>query len=333
MPRSRLSKISNIRALAIFLVVLGHSIILYSSSWDLYQTSVRSAFLDQLKRLIDVPQMPLFFSLSGFLFFFTFNKHRSFWNLLKNKGLRLLVPYLMIGICFLLPIRLLIRYPGYTELVIVDFAGNFFMSTDVGHLWFLPALFFIFLFSHGILWLASKIPGVRQISDLFLCVCAGLLYLEGYRIGFGYPPVLGAFSNLIWFALGYCLNYRAAILEKLYNYKPIKWCFLMLNITILVFYMLYGSQGVLFDLGMRALCVVNAYGAMPEESPRIVQKIDKNSFGIYLFHSPLIYIVFAFLPEASPWLVVFLNLVVFGACAYFLTELVRKTKLRFAIGE
>lgn len=32
----RLTKIGNIRALAIFMVVLGHSIILYYSNWDLY---------------------------------------------------------------------------------------------------------------------------------------------------------------------------------------------------------------------------------------------------------------------------------------------------------
>ena len=32
------TKIVNIRALAIILVVLGHSIILYSSQWDLYET-------------------------------------------------------------------------------------------------------------------------------------------------------------------------------------------------------------------------------------------------------------------------------------------------------
>ncbi len=55
MKENRLSQLGNIRAFAIFLVVLGHSIILYSGSWDLYQTDLSVPFLDQLKRLIDVP--------------------------------------------------------------------------------------------------------------------------------------------------------------------------------------------------------------------------------------------------------------------------------------
>lgn len=39
------NRLMNIRALAITLAVLGHSIILYSTSWDLYETNQRSAFL------------------------------------------------------------------------------------------------------------------------------------------------------------------------------------------------------------------------------------------------------------------------------------------------
>lgn len=93
--QKRLTQLSNIRALAIFLVVLGHSIILYSSSWNLYETTVSAPLLDVLKRIIDIPQMPLFFSLSGYLFVFSHQRSRGFWQLLKNKFLRLLVPYLM----------------------------------------------------------------------------------------------------------------------------------------------------------------------------------------------------------------------------------------------
>lgn len=64
----RLSQIGNIRALTIFLVVLGHSIILYSSAWDLYETTVSAPFLELLKKLVDIPQMLLFFSLSRVIF-------------------------------------------------------------------------------------------------------------------------------------------------------------------------------------------------------------------------------------------------------------------------
>ena len=56
--QKRLTRIGNIRALAIFLVVLGHSIILYSAGWGLYETTRQAPFLSWLKRVIDILQMP-----------------------------------------------------------------------------------------------------------------------------------------------------------------------------------------------------------------------------------------------------------------------------------
>ncbi len=91
------TKIVNIRALAIILVVLGHSIILYSSQWDLYETINQVPVLDNMKRIIDVIQMPLFFSISGFLFCYSKNKKINFFAFFKNKFFRLLIPYMDFG--------------------------------------------------------------------------------------------------------------------------------------------------------------------------------------------------------------------------------------------
>lgn len=62
------NKITNLRAIAIFLVVFGHSIIIYSSEWNLYYTQNTCVFFDYLKRVINLIQMPIFFAISGFLF-------------------------------------------------------------------------------------------------------------------------------------------------------------------------------------------------------------------------------------------------------------------------
>ena len=329
----RLSQVGNIRALAIFLVVLGHSIILYSSGWDLYKTGQNVPFLNWLKGLVDIPQMPLFFSLSGYLFALTHGRKRGLVHLLKNKALRLLVPYIGIGLCFLLPIRIAVGFPSYQGMGIGGFFLKLLTASDVGHLWFLPALFFAFLLSEIILTIAEKIPGIGKCPALFLCVAALALHLEGYRIGFGYPPLLGAFNYLIWFSFGYFLNVHQHIVRKVYRFPGMKWALLALNAGLLVYCLFADYVRVLISLGMKALCILNAYGAMPEKSCALVEKIDRNSFGIYLLHSPLIYITFAYIPNAHPAIVVFLNLVVFGAAAYGLTELTRKTKLKVLIGE
>ena len=329
----RLSQIGNIRALCIFLVVLGHSIILYSSGWDLYETAVSVPFLDLLKKFIDIIQMPLFFSLSGYLFVFTHGKKRGFLPLLKNKALRLLVPYLGISVCFLLPLRLAIGYPSYQGMAVRTFLQKLLTSSDVGHLWFLPALFCVFVLSEIILSAVEKLPGIRNYPALFLCIVSFALYLEGYRIGFGYPPLFSAFHYLIWFSLGYFLNVHEALLRKVYRVPGVKWALPALNAGLLVYCLCSDAVQLPISLTTVALCIVNAYGVIPETSCALVEKIDRSSFGIYLFHSPLIYITFANIPNAHPAMVVLINLVVFGAAAYGLTALIRRTKLSVFIGE
>jgi peptidoglycan/LPS O-acetylase OafA/YrhL len=112
-----------------------------------------------------------------------------------------------------------------------------------------------------------------------------------------------------------------------------KWALLALNVGLLTWCLTADAMRVLLSLGITALCIMNIYGAMPEKSCSLIQKIDHNSFGVYLFHSPLIYITFANIPDAHPAIVVFINLVVFGAAAFGLTEVIRRTKLKVLIGE
>lgn len=127
----------NLRALAILLVMLGHSIILYSQDWGLYATSVRVPFFDFAKRVINTIQMPLFFSISGFCLVFSF---QSFLNgdksiFLFKKAKRILIPFLIVGLFWLIPVRLIIKYPGWSghsilRIVFVDLI----YGKDNGHL-------------------------------------------------------------------------------------------------------------------------------------------------------------------------------------------------------
>ena len=54
---------------------------------------------------------------------------------------------------------------------------------------------------------------------------------------------------------------------------------------------------------------------------------------MYLFHSPLVYLTFKFLPNISPILMIIINFIVFGSISYIITYLIRKTKFKFIIGE
>lgn len=331
--KKRLTQIGNIRALAILLVVFGHSIILYSQAWDLYETDWQVPFLNWLKELIDLHQMPLFFSLSGYLFVFTHEKKKGFWNLLKNKTLRLIVPYLGIGICFLLPIRMLIGFPGYQNSGVSDILRKFVCSSDVGHLWFLPALFITFLLSELILALAESIPVIKRYPEVFLCITACGLYLEGYRIGFGYAPLLAVYMYLLWFSLGYAIHKWQRLFRYVCSFRAIKWLLLIMCLLAHIWWGISGSARVLLSLSLKLLFILSVYAMMPEKTCDVVEKVDRNSFGIYLFHSPMIYLTFSIMPNANPIIVIVINLFLFGAIAYALTAWIRKTKLKVFIGE
>lgn len=141
------ARLNNIRALAILVVMLGHSIIIYSPAWGIYSTSNSCDFFSQLKSLINILQMPAFFSLSGFLFKSTLDKRDAAY-IIKNKILRLIVPYFFIGLFYMLPIKLIAQYPQWQgkalwKIILFDILLGF----DNGHLWYLYSLFIIFCLS------------------------------------------------------------------------------------------------------------------------------------------------------------------------------------------
>ncbi|RGP01733.1 hypothetical protein DXA79_08640 [Bifidobacterium pseudocatenulatum] len=94
-----------------------------------------------------------------------------------------------------------------------------------------------------------------------------------------------------------------------------------------------GVESMLFSKIISLIYVLAAYLVVPNHSTAALRKISRNSMGIYLFHSPLIYLSFNFWPNISPWLMVLINFVGFGTIAYGMTELVRKLGLGIVIGE
>lgn len=106
-------RLNLIRTLAIVLVMLGHSIIIYEPSWTIINTDIEAPYFVLLKQVINLVQMPLFFALSGYLFFYTLQKKGSLMELMRNKTSRLLLPFIMVGVFFMIPIKTLLAVPGY----------------------------------------------------------------------------------------------------------------------------------------------------------------------------------------------------------------------------
>ena len=143
--KERNHQIDNIRAIAIIIVVFGHSIILYSSTWNLYASNYNVPVLDYIKSWINLIQMPLFFSLSGQLFLFEIDRHKLL-SIIKRKTIRLLIPYLTIAAIWMIPIKLLVGYPGYKGKNFFNiYFHDILLGHDNGHLWYLPCLYLCFI--------------------------------------------------------------------------------------------------------------------------------------------------------------------------------------------
>ena len=98
------NEFDTLKVLAIILVVIGHITVLYTpqGAFDDIQVNSTMSFLTNGIYLF---HMPLFIALSGAIFMLSANKgkYNSFRPFIINKTKRIIIPYLFIGTCCLLP--------------------------------------------------------------------------------------------------------------------------------------------------------------------------------------------------------------------------------------
>lgn len=328
-------KIVNLRALAILLIVFGHSIIIYDPTFELLNSSVEVPLLASIKHIISFIQLKLFFMLSGFCLFYSCGQRKIWWRskfcqfsfFVKNKFCRILIPYFVIAFLWMDPIKYVLSIPGYTDPVRFVLEQLYF--TNCGHLWFLPCLFLIMII---VRFLVLDNSSVGRVLIIFLCA-SGLSYFSFY-----FSNVF-QFDNVIYylpyFVLGFAINaFLNDDLAKLVNGRNrINVVFWSLTVSIALLYITYKITSIGFDWLLSVIILIAFYIVTPGRSNRIISFISDNSFGLYLFHSPLIYITAKYMNDASPVLMVFVNFFVFGCFSLFLSYYLSKTALKFAVGD
>ncbi|MCT1216201.1 acyltransferase [Latilactobacillus curvatus] len=301
----RLDNIVIMRVFAIITVVMGHSMIIFSDSWNYYQLSNSSQFFNYFKIIINIYQMPIFFFVSGYLFYYLkveLGKYESKKKFLNNKFKRLVIPYFFVAIFYMVPLRILGSYPNYInksffEIILRDII----LGADSGNLWFLPVLFLIFFFFRYIFF-SEKLEFMREKYYLWL-----IIFLICANISVLVPNVLfvkNFLQYLIYFFLGY--SFKEVIMPSKITFSR-KGLIILLAIGSMSFF-----QQVFFVKGnsiyLAALRFnVNVLSAIASciliyiisdkiilkdtsiANNVILKKIDEDSFGIYLFHSPLLY--------------------------------------------
>ena len=318
----KISKIVNIRFLAIILVVLAHSIIIYKAEWGYYSADIDCELFNFVTNLIYIFHMPLFFSISGYLFVENCREKYNIRKIINKKFKRLIVPAIIVGLIYVLPIRYICNYTPYEEnTLIYNILFNIILGLDNGHLWYCYSLFIIFVVSYFI----------ESISNKYIKIFIVLLISF---IGQFIPTYIGsALNNLIWFYLGFLI--KKAHLNKSYNIA-----LLLISITSIILYFIcyyiepqyYNYIQILLKYFVCIAIIPLIYNVIPNKNNNLIEKISDSSYGIYLFHSPLVYITFAFMPNLNPFLILFINFVFFGIIAYTISKKIKKTQFKFVLG-
>ncbi len=312
-----------LRAFAIILVVFGHSIIIFDPEWTMFEPSQPSELLYTVKRFINVVQMPLFISLSGYLFYSSISKRDStYFEFVKKKYLRIIIPYIIITFLWMNPIKWIVKFQDINSWEQLLFGQILGKGETNGHLWFLYCLFVIFLISKFIILIEYK-----WYVDFILLGILSLIHLASGKLT-GLFSISTVSYYFVYFFVGYMINKYLSHFEKKHNKFFIPciiciWTFCVyfshpISNLILVILILIGIYMISFNRIHKS---------------KFVNDISTFSFGIYLFHSPLIYITYTYFADIHPILIIIINFLFWGSISYLITMLLKNSKLKFIIGD
>ena len=334
-------RIDNMRAVAILLVVFAHSVIIYDPAWTWFSSVHEAAFLRDVKTVIAMIHMPIFTFLSGYLFHKK-PQRSSFPKLLRDKAKRILIPYFVFALFWMIPIKLLVGFSQYTEVSFGELVlKGIVLGQYNGHLWYCYFIFAAFvvayLLYHGVKRVANRLG--KPCSDegvyAILLAVAVLLYAMKNSSLLNVPGVsrmLKRFcGNFVWFCFG---SLTGAYLEQRSIPRAlavgVKYGSLA-GFCLTVFFYFRGVK--LLSAGIGLLGILGSYCIVPAKPVKALSALAKNSFGMFLFHSPFVYVTFTYLPDISPVWMVLINFGLFGTAAYAATILLRRTRLKFILGE
>ena len=164
-----LAEVSFMRPILVILLVLYHAFIVYNNGWEEPAGFSANPFYKWLDRSSYAFLLESFVFISGYIWSYQRieqQKQESFGILIKKKIKRLIIPSILFSILYILlfsPNSLIVKnLIGGGDLLLNILSG-------AGHLWFLPALFWCFLF----IWIIEQFklsPYLKFIGLLILSI-------------------------------------------------------------------------------------------------------------------------------------------------------------------
>lgn len=321
------TRIALLRVIATFIVILGHSIIIYSPDWSEiygYHPAYESHFLHQLKGVINSFQMELFFSISGFCFLYTMRRRTNFPAFVKGKFIRLLIPFIFIAILWMIPLRLIAHYKAYEGADIPAIIYNALTVNDAGHLWFLPVLFCIMGIAYFVM------PLIKKNTALPFAIAVAV-YIGSYLA----PNFITRQTchYFLYFTIGFYLNHLNIF--NINNSTKIK----ITGLIVAFFTILFALRaiceapvGAIIRVSTPAAIILIAYSLARDTKSTVLEYLDKNSFGLYLFHSPVLYVGMHYIAHLPPPIYITTQLIGSVLISLMMCHILKRARLGFLIG-
>ena len=324
----KLNEYDVLKAFAIILVVIGHVTILFTpTSHPQDDTRIAQAITFGIYLF----HMPLFMAISGAVYQLSKRKplYNEFWPFVKNKLKRIIIPYYLVGLLALLPVMVYI-YPD-TEWSDTQTWMKILLAKDCRHLWYLLALFWIFIFQ----FVADRLQ--LNLWGLFIISSALTLAVNWLWPDFDIMCVRMALRKWPCFILGMIMvrDLNNISLRKILLISAIgsATCALLI-VKSTNFYIDATCSLILPYFICSALIVVARQLSLSNSWQNIIRAIAGYSFGIYLFHMMIIYLVRHWLGSyLNMWMLMAVMFIVSIIVSVGVTALLRKLNLGFVIGE
>uniref|UniRef100_A0AB33JFL7 Acyltransferase family protein n=1 Tax=Prevotella sp. GTC17262 TaxID=3236797 RepID=A0AB33JFL7_9BACT len=320
--------LDKLKIIATLLVVLGHVTRMYSGASIIEMP--HESILMWLTDFIYSFHMPLFVFISGAIYYIgkrENGKYKDECKFILSKVERLLIPYLCFAILWVLPTML---YLGKVETDLLSYIRqSYLLGINSRHLWYLMMIFVLFIaFNHfeSYFYRYTKFSG-----GIFL-----FLHFLSY-VAPSYFQISATLKYLIYFYFGYI--YKQKDLEDcLKNRYSIIFVILHLVFVLLQYTMIEDISFIhpiinlitsLFGIIAAVFIVLNF-----QLKGVFFKKVLNYSYGIYLYHPMIIYLLFFWLKDYIhiAWICSLVIFVISILASFVFVSVTRRLRLSFMIG-
>lgn len=335
------NNITFIRAMAMILVVLGHSFAPFLENGVYWKTlgvvgTLNAA--DIIRGIVYSFHMPLFMSVSGYLFYYEIenslqicrNKERikSIITFTYKKIWRLVVPFILVMYLWRKPLAYLLGTESKP-----DSLKSAIIFHTTGPLWYLYVLFAIFILEKIIMWFIWSNENHIKIS--LICMAA-FAYLGYFMSGVVHHVLIYNF----YFLIGITIHKYFEKIKKVSNAIVI----LLLAVSILLTSaLLWGTNtdiaviDILLQMVIAIIDIIIIYRLTVhlrhKDISKIILVLDSCGMGIYLFHTELIQLLVMLAVRLNIGIVWLLEFIGGFVLSLLLTYFLKKIGFKLILGE